>query len=67
LTGLSDSWETNRFRVAFSLSAIIPSFYAVHMSWLGAVMPDNATPAILLCLGGIIGAAMGPETKDVAF
>jgi MFS family permease len=58
------------FGVAFSLSVIIPSFYAVYMSWLGSVMPYKATPAVLLCLGGIIGsigAAMGPETKDVDF
>jgi MFS family permease len=58
------------FGVAFSLSVIIPSFYAVYMSWLGSVMPYRATPAVLLCLGGIIGsigAAMGPETKDVDF
>jgi MFS family permease len=58
------------FGVAFSLSVIVPSFYAVYMSWLGNVMPYKATPAVLLCLGGIIGAigaAMGPETKDVDF
>jgi MFS family permease len=58
------------FGVAFSLSVIIPSFYAFYMSWLGYLVPYNATPALLLCLGGIIGAvgaAMGPETKDVDF
>lgn len=58
------------FGVAFSLSVIIPSFYAFYMSWLGYLVPYNATPAILLCIGGIIGAigaAMGPETKDVDF
>jgi MFS family permease len=58
------------FGVAFSLSVIVPSFYAVYMSWLGNIMPYKATPAVLLCLGGIIGAigaAMGPETKDVDF
>jgi MFS family permease len=58
------------FGVAFSLSVIIPSFYAFYMSWLGNLVPYNATPAILLCVGGIIGAigaAMGPETKHVDF
>jgi len=58
------------FGVAFSLSVIIPSFYAFYMSWLGNLVPYNATPALLLCVGGIIGAigaAMGPETKHVDF
>jgi MFS family permease len=58
------------FGVGFSLSVIIPSFYAFYLSWLSYLVPYNATPAILLCIGGIIGAvgaAMGPETKDVDF
>jgi MFS family permease len=58
------------FGVGYSLSVIIPSFYAFYMNWLGAVIPPLATSAVLLCLGGIIGtigAAMGPETKDVDF
>jgi MFS family permease len=58
------------FGVGFSLSVIIPSFYAFYMSWLGLLVPYNATPAILICVGGIIGAigaAIGPETKDVDF
>jgi predicted MFS family arabinose efflux permease len=58
------------FGIGYSLSVIIPSFYAFYMNWLGAVVPALATSAVLLCLGGIIGtigAAMGPETKDVDF
>jgi MFS family permease len=58
------------FGVGFSLSVIIPSFYAFYMSGLGLVMPFNATPAVLLLIGGVIatlGAYMGPETKDVDF
>src|ERR1700759_3963819 len=54
------------FGVGFSLSVIIPSFYAFYMNWLGAVMPFDLTPVFLLALGaiiGTIGAAMGPETK----
>jgi hypothetical protein len=49
---------------------IIPSFYAFYMNWLGAVMPFELTPVFLLAVGaiiGTIGAAMGPETKDVDF
>jgi len=56
------------FGVGFSLSVIAPSFYAVYMNWLGAVMPARFAPAALLALGGVIGALgalMGPETKDV--
>jgi hypothetical protein len=58
------------FGIGFSLSVIIPSFYAFYMNWLGAVMPLELTPVFLLAVGaiiGMIGAAMGPETKDVDF
>jgi MFS family permease len=58
------------FGIGFSLSVIIPSFYAFYMNWLGAVMPFELTPVFLLAIGAIIGtvgAAMGPETKDVDF
>jgi MFS family permease len=58
------------FGVGFSLSVIIPSFYAFYMNWLGAFMPLRLTSVVLLCLGGVIGtigAMMGPETKDVDF
>jgi Na+/melibiose symporter-like transporter len=58
------------FGIGFSLSVIIPSFYAFYMNWLGAVMPFEVTPVVLLAIGaiiGTIGAAMGPETKDVDF
>ena len=58
------------FEIGFSLSVIIPSFYAFYMNWLGAVMPFELTPVFLLAVGaiiGTIGAAMGPETKDVDF
>src|SRR5271154_1896352 len=55
------------FGIGFSLSVIIPSFYAFYMNWLGAIMPFELTPVFLLAIGaiiGTIGAAMGPETKD---
>jgi MFS family permease len=58
------------FGVGFSLSVIIPSFYAFYMNWLGLIMPLRLTPVALLCVGGLIGtigAIMGPETKDVDF
>jgi MFS family permease len=56
------------FGVGYSLSVIIPSFYAFYMNWLGAIMPMKYAPVALLCIGGAIacvGALMGPETKDV--
>jgi MFS family permease len=58
------------FGVGFSLSVIIPSFYAFYMNWLGAFMPLRLTSVVLLCVGGLlgmVGALMGPETKDVDF
>ncbi|PXW23916.1 MFS transporter [Paraburkholderia caballeronis] len=58
------------FGVGFSLSVIIPSFYAFYMNWLGAFMPLQITSVVLLSVGGVIGAVgalMGPETKDVDF
>lgn len=58
------------FGVGFSLSVIIPSFYAFYMNWLTAIMPFHLTPVALLSLGGLIGclgAYLGPETKDVDF
>jgi MFS family permease len=58
------------FGIGFSLSVIIPSFYAFYINWLTLVFSAHLAPAVLLCIGGIIatiGAAMGPETRDVDF
>jgi MFS family permease len=58
------------FGVGFSLSVIIPSFYAFYVNWLGHAVTAPFAPAALLCIGGVIatiGAAMGPETRDVDF
>ncbi len=54
------------FGVAFSLSIVIPSFYVFYMKWLSNWIPPNAAPAVLLTLGGLIGALgawLGPETR----
>ncbi len=56
------------FGVGFSLSVIIPSFYAFYLSWLGALVPTHLAPVVLLCVGGLIGAMgawLGPETREV--
>ncbi len=58
------------FGVGLSLSVVIPSFYAFYMSWLGHFMPQRLAPVVLLCAGaviGVIGALIGPETRDVDF
>jgi MFS family permease len=58
------------FGVGFSLSVIIPSFYAFYVNWLAQIVSFHIAPAVLLCIGGCIGtigAAMGPETRDVDF
>jgi MFS family permease len=58
------------FGVGFSLSVIIPSFYAFYIHWLEHIVSAQLAPAVLLSVGGVIGtigAAMGPETNDVDF
>jgi hypothetical protein len=58
------------FGIGFSLSVVIPSFYAFYLNWLGKIFQAQAAPAALLFIGAVIatiGAAMGPETRDVDF
>lgn len=58
------------FGLGYSLAVVIPSFYAFFQSWLSAVMPFEWTVLPLLVIGAVfitVGAAMGPETKDVDF
>jgi len=74
LTYLNERFVTSvratGFGVGLSLSVVIPSFYAFYLSGLGHFMPQRLTPVVLLCIGaviGVIGALMGPETRDVDF
>lgn len=56
------------FGLGYSLAVVIPSFYAFYQSWLSHVMPSKYTALVLLVIGGVlisVGAAMGPETRDV--
>jgi MFS family permease len=56
------------FGVAYSFSLIVPSFYAFYLQWLGRLLPVRFTAVTLLCLGGLmgmLGAWLGPETRDV--
>jgi MFS family permease len=56
------------FGIGYSLAVILPSFYSFVMLWLASFMPYKYTQIPLLALGGLLilmGAAMGPETRDV--
>jgi MFS family permease len=56
------------YGIGYSLAVIIPSFYAFYQAGLAGLMPIEYTPLVFLVLAGIfigIGAAMGPETRDV--
>ena len=58
------------FGVGYSLAVIPPAFYAYYQSGLANFMPFKYTPLPLLVIGALlilIGAAWGPETKDVDF
>jgi len=75
--GLASSYINERFHTAirssgfglgYSLAVVIPSFYAFFQKWMAAVIPYRYTAILLLALGGLlvlVGAAWGPETKDV--
>lgn len=58
------------FGLGYSLAVVIPSFYAFFQEGLATVMPSDWTVLPLLVIGGAlisVGAAMGPETKNVDF
>jgi len=58
------------FGLGYSLAVVIPSFYAFFQDALSNVMPSQYTVLPLLVIGGLlitVGAAMGPETKDIDF
>lgn len=58
------------YGVSYSLSVVLPSFYAYYQLGLSTFMPFEYTVLVLLVVGGALiwlGAALGPETKDVDF
>ena len=62
--------RASAYGLAYSLAVILPSFYFVYQTWLSALMPFEYTSLVLLAVGAVlisIGAAWGPETKDVDF
>ncbi|WP_076861340.1 MFS transporter [Bradyrhizobium mercantei] len=69
---ISERFETGfratGFGIGWSLSSIVPSFYAFYITALDQVLPPEMSPSVLLLCGSILalcGAIAGPETKDV--
>lgn len=58
------------FGLGYSLAVVGPAFYAFYQAQLAHVMTSTYTVLPLLVIGALlvtVGAAMGPETKDVDF
>jgi MFS family permease len=58
------------FGLGYSLAIILPAFYVFYQAWLAHFMPFQYTVLVLVVVGAaliFVGAAVGPETKDVDF
>ena len=58
------------FGLGYSLAVIPPAFYSFYQAGLGTIMPFKYTALPLLVIGSlliVVGAFIGPETKDVDF
>ncbi|TAL75672.1 MAG: MFS transporter [Burkholderiaceae bacterium] len=56
------------FGVAYAAPVIVPALYGVYQGLLEKIVAPQFTPLILVVVGGlltIVGALMGPETRDV--
>jgi MFS family permease len=56
------------YGVGYSLALVIPAFYAFYITGLSGMFGDLAAVPILAVIGGVlvaVGAALGPETRDV--
>ena len=56
------------YGIGYSVAVIIPAFSGAYMLALQAMMPYVYTPMVLIVLSGvliIVGALMGPETREV--
>jgi MFS family permease len=77
--GITTAYINERFRtgirasafgIGYSLAVVIPSFYAYFQAGLAAFMPFEYTVLVLVVVGAlliVVGAVLGPETKDVDF
>ncbi len=58
------------FGLGYSLAIILPAFYVFYQTGLATLMPYKYTVLVLVVIGALlifVGAAWGPETKDVDF
>lgn len=58
------------FGLGYSLAIVLPAFYVFYQAGLAHFMPFNYTVLVLVVVGAaliFVGAALGPETKDVDF
>ena len=58
------------FGLGYSLAIVLPAFYVFYQAGLANFMPFKYTVLVLVVVGAcliFIGAAWGPETKDVDF
>lgn len=58
------------FGLGYSLAIVLPAFYVFYQAWLANFMPFQYTVLVLVVIGALlifVGAAWGPETKDVDF
>ena len=56
------------YGIGYSVAVVIPSFSGIYLLWLSNVMPYLLTPIVLIVIAPllmIVGALMGPETRDV--
>jgi len=77
--GVLPAYINERFRtgvrasgygISYSSAVVLPSFYAFYQVGLAKLMPLELTGIVILVVGAlliVIGAACGPETKDVDF
>jgi hypothetical protein len=64
------SVRASGFGLGYSLAVILPAFYAYYQAGLEKILPFEYTALPLLVIGAIlilVGAAWGPETRDVVF
>src|SRR5919199_1587705 len=77
--GLATAYITERFHtdvrasafgIGYSLAGVLPSLYSYYQAGLSNFMPFAYTVLVLVVIGAlliVVGAAWGPETKDVDF